>query len=421
MMLPRNAFLLGLTWLLAGCPNTVDPVPGPGPGPAPFDCAAATGLRGLVEVENPVAGRYIVVLKDAMPGAPAAAARATVQAVVSDLGVSDVEVFERSLRGFACSAGAEKAAQIAADPRVAFVQQEGRKRVDPRPAQQVGATWGLDRTDQRNLPLDGIFDPGANGAGIHAYIIDTGMDVNHTEFVGRVGEGFSATGDGIADDNGHGTHVAGTLGGTQFGIAKKVTLHPVRVLVGGSGTDSQVIAGVDFVTRHASENGWPAVANMSLGGSVSPALDVAVCNSIQAGISYAVAAGNEDADACNSSPARVAQAIGTGASDRSDVRAFFSNTGACVDLFAPGVDITSARRGGGSTVLSGTSMASPHAAGVAALCVQRNPGSPPAQVEQCVIDRATRDQLTSIGPGSPNLLLYSKDDQQQVASGTEVE
>jgi subtilisin family serine protease len=170
-----------------------------------------------------------------------------------------------------------------------------------------------------------------------------------------------------------------------------------------------VIRGVDFVTAHAQANGWSAVANMSLGGSTSPALDLAVCRSIQAGVSYAVAAGNEDADACSSSPARVAQAVGTGASTRSDSRASFSNRGECVDLFAPGQDITSARRGGGSTSLSGTSMASPHAAGVSALCLERNPGSTPAQVRRCVLDHASPDKLSSIGNGSPNLLLYARD------------
>jgi len=422
MRVLRNLLLPGLACLLAGCPNLVDPVPTPGPGASPFDCASAIGLSGVVEVEDAIPGRYIVVLKDALPGAPrTGAAQLSVQSVVRELGVDDVEVFDGVLRGFACRAGQEKAAEVAADPRVAFVQQEGRKRVDPRPAQQLDATWGLDRTDQRNLPLDGVFDPGADGQGVHAYVIDTGMDVAHPEFAGRVGEGFSATGDGIADDDGHGTHVAGTLGGREFGIAKQVILHPVRVLVRGSGTDSQVIAGVDFVTRHASEHGWPAVANMSLGGSVSPALDVAVCNSILSGVSYAVAAGNENADACDSSPARVAEAIGTGASDRSDTRAPFSNTGRCVDLFAPGVDITSARRGGGSIALSGTSMASPHAAGVAALCLQRNPGSGPAQVERCVVESATRDQLSAIGPGSPNRLLYAKGDPSQLASAPESE
>ena len=410
----RDLLLLGLATALAGCPNLVEPSPDPGPGP--FECAAPSHLRGVVEVEDPVPDRYIVVLKDASPGVPTAAAAVTARAFAGELGITEIAAFEDAVRGFACSAPAATAEAIAADPRVAFVQQEGRKRVDPLPSQPLDATWGLDRTDQRDLPLDGRYEPGADGEGVHAYVIDTGMDVDHVEFLGRVGEGFSATGDGVADDDGHGTHVAGTLGGTEFGVAKRVTLHPVRVLVGGSGTDSQVIAGVDFATRHARENAWPAVANMSLGGPVSPALDLAVCRSIQAGIAYAVAAGNADADACGASPARVAEAIGAGASERSDARAAFSNKGTCVDVFAPGLDITSARRGGGSMQLSGTSMASPHVAGVAALCLQRSPGSTPAQLEQCVVARASRDKLRSIGEGSPNLLLYARDDRQEIAA-----
>jgi subtilisin family serine protease len=392
---------------LAACTNTIDPTPNPPV--AGFDCSSTQEIAGVVEVENPVEGRYIVVFKDDTPDVITASdIFIAAQSFASGYKARDIQVFDSALRGFACSASASDAEDMAGDARVAFVQQEGVKSVAPVPNQQENATWGLDRTDQRALPLDGSFDPGADGTGVHAYVIDTGMDISHVEFAGRVGDGFSATGDGVADDNGHGTHVAATVGGSEFGIAKSVTLHPVRVLVRGSGTDSQVIAGVDWVTRHVQQNRWPAVANMSLGGGVSPALDRAVCRSIGAGITYAVAAGNENQDACGSSPARIAQALGTGATNRSDERAFFSNTGSCVDIFAPGQDITSAKVGGGSQVFSGTSMASPHVAGVAALCVQANPSATPEAINGCVLGRSTENALTQIGEGSPNRLLFAR-------------
>ncbi len=409
--IPAAALALLTAALLGACASTSEPLqPVFCAGDAPGLMSAESSMpRGLLAAPEPAEGeRYLVVLRRT-PGEPAALAPQVAPALATAFAMRDVETYS-AVGILAAEMDEEAARRLAEDPRVAFVQRNGTKSVSPIVSTAASTPWGLDRSDQRELPLDGVFEPGATGKGVHVYVLDTGLDDSHPDFAGRVGEGFSSQPGGTGDDNDHGTHVAGTIGGTRYGIAKEVVLHPVRVLRNGTGSDADVIAGIEWVTAHARENGWPAVANMSLGGGAAPALDAALCRSIAAGVAYAVAAGNDSRQACASSPSRVAEAVGVGATDKRDRRAVFSNYGLCVDLFAPGVDVESAQRGGGELVISGTSMASPHVAGVLALCRERQPEAGPADLERCVLEAATPGVVANPGAGSQNRLLYAKAD-----------
>ncbi|MCA1619620.1 MAG: S8 family peptidase [Acidobacteria bacterium] len=354
-----------------------------------------------------IPGHYIIVLDDVAAGqpGPASQARQVADVLVSAYGGKVNRVYSNALNGYAAEMTEDEALALSNDPRVQFVEEDG---VMTASATQSNATWGLDRIDQRDRPLNGTYVYNWTGSGVRAYIIDTGIRTSHTQFGGRASNVYDAFGGNGQDCNGHGTHVAGTVGGSTYGVAKSAMLRGVRVLnCSGSGTTSGVIAGVDWVRANHIK---PAVANMSLGGSASSSLDTAVNNAINAGVAFSVAAGNSNTDACTQSPARVAAAITVGSTTSSDARSSFSNYGTCLDIFAPGSSITSAWYSSdtATNTISGTSMASPHVCGVTALYLQAFPGSSPSTIRNAIVNNSTTGRLTGIGSGSPNRLLYSR-------------
>jgi aqualysin 1 len=366
--------------------------------------AAAKGDAPIQGADSATAipGRYIVVFK---PGTPAAQVNAAAEHARGGGGQVDF-VYESALSGFAGSFPEQALFGLSHNPNIEFIEADQVVTID---TTQSPATWGLDRIDQTNLPLNNSYTYNFTGAGVTAYIIDTGIRITHNEFGGRASSGRDfVDNDSNADDcHGHGTHVAGTVGGSTYGVAKGVSLVAVRVLnCSGSGTNSGVIAGIDWVTSQHTTG--KAVANMSLGGGVSTALDNAVRNSIADGVVYAIAAGNSNRDACRFSPARTAEAITVGATTSTDARASYSNKGACLDLFAPGSSITSAwiTSNSSTNTISGTSMATPHVAGVAALYLEGHSATP-QQVRDAIVGAATPNVVGNPGKDSPNLLLYS--------------
>ncbi|MCC6318535.1 MAG: S8 family peptidase [Gemmatimonadaceae bacterium] len=368
------------------------------------DAVAPAGPARLAPLLQPVGdltttivpGEYIAVMDDRTPDVAGASTEATQE------GAAIMAKWSDALHGFAFRGGPDALRRVRANRHVRFVE--------PNLVVRTNATalsWGLDRIDQPAFPLNSSFNAPNSGAGVHIYIIDTGIFLTHTEFTGRLGNGFDAiTPGGNANDcHGHGTHVAGTAGGTSYGVARQATLHPVRVIdCTGNGTDAQVISGINWVASHRVA---PAVANISLGGSYSAAINQATNALISAGVTTAVAAGNSAVNACSESPASTPAALTVAALNLKGNHAVFSNSGACVDLYAPGVDIRSAWNWSATatTLATGTSMASPHVAGAAALYLSANPGASPATVASALLALTVSGQVGKLPVGTPNRLL----------------
>ncbi|MGH3992244.1 MAG: S8 family peptidase, partial [Pseudonocardiaceae bacterium] len=367
--------------------------------------AAAEGELLYAGSSTAIPNSYIVVFKDAAVSAQG------VDAVINDKAAkADAKVeykYQHALRGFAGTMSERAAKRLAADPDVAYVSQNQTVHADA--TQTPVPSWGLDRIDQRDLPLNNSYTYPNTASNITAYIVDTGIRITHQDFGGRAVWGTNTVGDGNNTDcHGHGTHVAGTVGGTAYGVAKGVALTAVKVLnCAGSGSFAGIVSGVDYVTGNHTSG--PAVANMSLGGSGANAtLENAVRASIADGVVYAIASGNSNSDACNFTPARTPEAITVNASDINDARASFSNFGTCTDIFGPGVNITSAwsTSDTATNTISGTSMATPHVAGVAALIYSANPSFSAQQVWTQMSNDSSLNKISNPGTGSPNKLVF---------------
>ncbi|MFF4320462.1 S8 family peptidase [Streptomyces sp. NPDC001568] len=384
-----TAALIALAPVVAGAATSSAAAPEPTPAP-------------LTTSANAVPGQYIVTLEKGVDAAKAA----------QKLGLKPSFLYTSAINGFAVPLTPLQLTIVRNSLGVKAVEEDAKVQSVPRPGTATGMrapsnSWGLDRIDQKNLPLDNNFTVEGNGAGVTAYVLDTGIDYQHTEFGGRATFGFDAIGDGRngQDCNGHGTHVAGTIAGRTYGVASKANLVSVRVLgCDGRGTYSGMIAGFDWVAKNATQ---PAVLNGSLGGDLSQALNNAATALSDAGVLPVLAAGNDAKNACQVSPASADRVVTVAATNRYDEETDFSNWGTCVEIYAPGEDILSAKLGGGSVSLNGTSMASPHVAGAAALYKQAHPKADPAEIAEYLGDSSTKDVLSKVSKSSPNELLFT--------------
>ena len=380
MKLSKTAVAVGATLALAACSDQ-SPVAGRAPEAAPLLSASA----GAIE------GSYVVVVKEG----------ANPRSVAAIAGVEPGFVYTAAVNGFSAELNQGQLNALRNNPNVEYVEQDQVFQAD---ATQSGATWGIDRIDQRSRPLSGTYTYTTTASGVYAYIIDTGIYTSHSQFGGRASNVYDALGGNGQDCNGHGTHVAGTVGSTTYGVAKSVQLRGLRVLnCSGSGSTSGIIAAIDWVRVNRTN---PAVANLSLGGGYSSTLNTAINNLANSGVFVAVAAGNENQNACNVSPASAASATTVASSTSSDAKSSFSNWGSCVDLYAPGSSITSTWLNGGTNTISGTSMASPHVAGVAALYKATYGNAATSTIDSWIKTNSTANVITGNVTGTPNRLLY---------------